>query len=225
MVRTLWRPKKVSRVWLVKKKPTKMTSKKVAKIAKNVALAQHETKFSVTSITYSTLKHDNLYTTQLLTDMNQGTAQNRRIGDTIHLTGIGIKFVGYSIAATSKPCTFRFMVVRCKKDTAPTESQLFLGSSPSTWMIQRHVNTDYCTVLKDQIITLRNAAVNTHPEVHLRKFWIPIKKKHIFDSDDSDLGKYYNYYVCVTPFVENGTQGTTDACYYGLDIKAYFKDA
>ena len=220
-----FRPKKVSRVWIARKKPTKITRKTVAKIAKNVALAQHETKFAVSSTTYGTIKHDTYYTTALLGDINQGVQQNQRLGDTVHLRGLSFRWVGYSNETTSKPCTVRFMVIRVKKDTSPSESQMFLGASPATWMVNRHVNTDYCTVLVDKIFTLRNYAVNTHPEVYVKKFWVPIKSKHVFESDNSDLGKYYNYYTVTIPFVQGGTQASTDACYYGLDIKTYFKDA
>lgn len=200
-----------------------MTSKKVARIAKSVVNSHSETKFSIENKGYTTALHDTLDTGALLQSINQGTTQTSRIGDSIQLRGFKIKFVGFSTAATSKPATCRLMLLRVKKDTAPTSAQVF--QSGTTWQINRHLNTDYCTVLLDKMITLRNSAVNTHPEVHTRSYWIPIKAKHVFESDDSDLGKYYNYYVAFTSFVENGTVATTNTCTYGMDVKTYYKDS
>lgn len=206
----------------IKKRPTKLTARKVAKIASRVVHKQAETKSVVANLGYSTGKHDTVYIGQLLTNINQGTTGATRIGDSVYLRGFKINFVGYSNATTSKPCTLRLMVIRVKKDTAPTDAQVF---DSTTWMINRTVNTDYTTVLMDKLITLRNSAVNTHPEVHRRSMWVSINKKHVFDGADSDNGKYYNYWTLITPFVAEGVQGTTDACYYGYDVKTYFKDS
>lgn len=218
-----YRLRKKPVVLAVRKRPTKMTTKKVVKIAKSVALKQEETKSVIQNWGYATAKHDTVYSGQLLTNVNQAVTGQGRIGDTIYLRGFKINFVAYSNATTSKPCTLRLMVVRVKKDTSPTDAQFFEGGT--TWMVNRHTNTDYCKVILDKLITLRNYAVNTHPEVHRRSYWIPINSKHVFDGNDSDNGKYYNYWTLITPFVSEGVQGTTDACYYGYDLKTYFKDA
>lgn len=219
------RPKRVSRVWIARKKPTKITRKTVAKIAKKVVMANEETKHKTTAVTFSTYKHDTVYTTQLLTDITQGTTNSTRIGDNINLSGFKFKMASYSDYTTAKPCTYRFMVVRVKKDTTPTEAQLFDSSSPATWCIMRHTKPQYCKVLLDKLIYPRIPTSGSAPVVQVNEFYVPIKAKHLFDGSGSTTGKYYNYWIVITPFVVGGQLGTTDALQHLLEYKTYFKDA
>lgn len=220
-----FRKRPIVKALVVRKKPTKLTRKAVASIAKRVVQRNEETKTVVSQHGYATAKHDTCYTSTLLNNVNQGTSSTTRIGDHIFLKGFSIKLFGHSVAATSKSCLFRLMIVRCKKDTALTEAQVFDSTTPTTYMVVRHTNTDYCKVLLDKLIQFDTKSSDGSPATHVRKFWVGINSKHIFDSADSDLGKYYNYHLVLTPYLSNGVAGTTDACVYGLDIKTYYKDA
>lgn len=217
-----YRLRKKPIVLAVRRKPTKMTTKKVASIAKKVVLRQEETKSQILQVGYSVAKQDTLYTTNLLQALNQGTSGQTRIGDIVHLTGFKIKFIGWH---TNAPTVGRIMVVRCKKDTAPSEAQLFDSATPSTWMVNRNTNTEYVKVLYDRRVVLTSSASLADPNPVLREIWVNIKSKHIFDGDNSDFGKYYNYYLCYISHTPDATQGTTDSSLYGFDCKIYWKDA
>lgn len=209
-------------VAVIKKKPTKMTARRVAKIAKAVNIKQSETKMSFTRNS-ATLKHDTVTYFQLLTNTNQGSSDSTRNGDEIYIKNLWFKMLVNGIGATSYPPTMRFMVVRTKKDTAPTDAQ-FLTTAGGGAKLTSFANREYCTVLYDKYFRSFNSAVNTHPEVHVKNIRIPINSKHVFDSDDSDLGKYYNYWAVVIGYISSGTVGTTDVAYFDVQHGVSFKD-
>lgn len=206
----------------MKKKPTKITRKAVARIAKNVVMSQAETKVNLHEIgSQPSLKHDVMEAGVLFSQMNQGLGDTARIGDEVYLKNLWLNIQFWSDPTNTKPTTFRFMVVRCKKDTAPTEAQLFNGANG---YVRRFINREYTTPIWERTWIARNNASNTHPEVYVKRVRIPLNTKHIFDGNDSDLGKYYNYYMVCTAFSQGGVQNSTVIGSYYIDALTTYKD-
>lgn len=173
---------------------------------------------------YAQIKQDTVNYMQLFTGIHQGTSDSQRVGDEIFLKKVYLKMVHYSNPTTSKPTTFRVMVIRTKKETAPSDSQLF-NASGANWYINRFANREYCSVLYDKVFYSTNHAVNTHPTVYQRNLRVNFNRTHKFSSNNGTDGKFYNYYFVVLGHVADGTIGTTDVGLYGVDVMTTYKDA
>lgn len=214
--------RKPRRATRVRRRRTRLTRKTVWRMAKRAARSTAETKMQIQNGGYAQIKHDSVNYMQLFTGITQGTSDSQRIGDEIYLKKVYLKMVHYSNPTTSKPATFRVMVIRTKKESAPTDSQLFNGTN---WFINRFANREYCSVLYDRVLYSTNSAVNTHPTVFQRNLRVNFNRTHKFSSNNGTDGKYFNYYFIVIGHIADGTQGTTDAGLYGVDVMTTYKDA
>jgi hypothetical protein len=173
--------------------------------------------------------HNTLITANPLYLISQGTADNQRIGDTIHLDTISLKLLFDTATATvgSAGVKCRVMLVACTAQYAVTAFTSGVGSTDmfyatSTNLVVTRLNPRLCKVLCDEII-------DTKPTVSsvgaLGYGHIECKVDAPFEfRTGSNYGTAANLYLVMVPYVVSGTSGTTTCGAFGYDYAVSYRD-
>lgn len=190
---------------------------------------------------------DLLKTTQGLTDPATGQTNNR-IGDTINLRGVSIRFM-LELNERYSDVSFRFMVIKCARGDLPTRATLFNGLSGNK-MIDT-VNTERYSVILQKWIKLKapnhgtTGALSTTSGINagtdatsvlsratkIVKIWIPaskfVKSGVIKYDNNGTASKFFDYHAIIYGYSNYST--LQDIYYVGsvndAIIQMYYKDA
>ena len=114
--------------------------------------------------TQAPMTHNTIYTCNLTSPIIQGSGDNQRIGDTIHLLATKINCLYTSPAATSASCQLRLIVGWSQAEfnlgatfgSGLGMSDLFQVSTGTNWTNTAIINPKAFTVLDDRMVTVNN---------------------------------------------------------------------
>lgn len=179
-------------------------TKKIANIAKKVALRTQETKHAIHSLLDRNVYHNNSYLlSSNLVQTSQGVNDSgHRIGDEITLRGIKV-YIKMEDVWDRPNTTFRFVIAKCRQGiagslTLPTVSIMGVPAIDPVDMEQCmkvYANRRYRFGDKDTLIDVGNEGVGalSRPTTHFRTIWIPLNNsKYKFLNQNSTQGTAYN---------------------------------
>ena len=206
-----------------KRKPVRKTyrkggslNKKIARIAKTVALRTQETKHAVVSFATRELYHNNSYMiASNLIDITQGVQdQTNRIGDEVTLRGIALRMI-FEDKWDRPNTTFRVVVAKNARagTTMPTKNITGITTfdpMDTEQVIKVLVNRTFRFGDKNTFIDSTTGTANNQRTTHFRKVWIPLNDvKYKFLNQNSNIGTSYNI-ACWVSAYDASTELTTD---------------
>lgn len=215
-----------------KPKTSRVSSKTIARIAKNVVLKTAETKYHFVQTENQQLFHN----TRALVNGNllytaQGDGDNERIGDEVIAKGISMKL--WVSNKNDRPnVTYRLIIVRCPYDLIPGSYSVLKGESGNC--IIDAVNTNIYTVVKQKFFKIPGQT-SAFDNVNFVKremskaiqLWIPLKKQKIkYRSDSGVLPKNERYCLQAYLYAYDafGTLVTDNIASYAMHHRFYFVD-
>lgn len=148
------------------------------------------------------LPHNAIYSGNVTAGIVQGTADNQRIGDQIHLAALKIKG-SMQTPTTTGGYTFRIMVGYSGEEYPSagftvqlTPAELFLPTTTTNWVTNGIVNPKAFTCLFDQTLDLNSLTSDTI-EVQSFAFTVQLDKDFPYQAAASPYGKDKNLYVVV----------------------------
>lgn len=205
--------------------------KKVAQIAKTVALRQQETKHHVTDYGTFNLYHDlSTRITDQLLKTNQGVADSvigSRIGDTITLRGLKMYFK-FEAPFDRPNTTTKIWILKARKGSLPT--------SVPVKAITSNVIMDPVDMEKiNKVLAVRTYKFNQNvykdtttyavPNVNFRTLWIPLNnhKYHYFTDNNVD-GRDWNLAMYAATYDHSGALITDNIMDIHVAGELFFKD-
>lgn len=195
-------------------------NKKIANIAKTVALRQQETKHSILSYATREVYHNNSYQiTQNLIDVIQGVNDTgHRIGDEITLRGIKL-YLHFEDKWDRPNTTFRVVVAKARQGIAGSLSlprKVISGVQvidpvDMEQVMKVFVNKRFRFGDKDTMIdTGEGTSSLNRATSHFRQLWIPLNNvKYKFVNQSNVQGTAYNIAMWVAAY-DHSSQLTTD---------------
>lgn len=206
----------------------------LAKVIRNVALRNTETKYTVRgSQTWTSMQAN---TTNLAMAnfclTNTGTQNNNRVGDEVFAIGMKLKIMLQN--DQDDPNTaYRLLVIKARPevDTVGELSDLFDTSVGANPLVQ-FVNKEKYTTVRDMIVRMPTTdfsrevdAVNSRV-IKTVNMWIPMNKTRVkYETTTSSTPKYQkdNYLLVICPTAGEFGGGTTIGS-YNIAGRFYFKD-
>lgn len=162
------------------------------------------------------MTHLTMYTVNLTGNIPQGTNDNSRQGDTIHLEAIKFKLLFDTVTSTNKAAQKQYRVMIVKHDaeylggsdsfgSGLGATEIFHGNNAPAY---EQINSKLCTVLYDKLITVT-------PQISANNYLSCLSEIIRFNSPfiyktGTNFGKMFNYYLVVTGFESNATGGVTN---------------
>lgn len=210
-----------------------ITVKDVKKIVSKAIIKKAEPKqFNQANATVQ-LYHNTLlaYTLNSIVCMpSQGTGDNSRIGDQIHVGGFYIRMLCAN--KQDRPnVTWKFYILRTPKASAVTYARLF-DNVMSNVLID-NPNKDNCQVLYSKTIKtaerLSYFQGNTTNEIKREnsfpvKIWLPYKKLYKFQTDNSTTHNDHDIHLIVFAYDTIGTLETDNIASMQITHTMYYKD-
>lgn len=197
--------------------------KYITRIVKREQLRAAETKETEEVWYQGGMLHCTIYSTQLLTQMNQSIQDTGRIGSEVYLRGFKFNIVANTPIGSS-PCWYDVYVVR----TTPEFTQANIASLQ---FLKNRADADsYINTKLDKVKVLYHRrlqvtpAFSTQSGMAATKHWEPINSKHVFETANSDNGLYYNYFLICRAYIVGGVVDTTNSGNMEVNIRTYFKD-
>lgn len=224
----------------VRKNPRKKSNltKKIASVAKTVALRQAETKHVIRSLGVNyTLGHNtwDKVATNLLYSQQGTNDSNHRIGDQVVCRGIKL-YCQLESKPTEPMIAYRIIVVKCRHAIAaaslPPLRTITMQSmmDPIDMEQVQKVYMDKIIYNKGQDSTVGLVPEGTVPEepvdnrrkVTFRKYWIPLNNaKYIYQDGATDIGRDYNI-ACWVSTYSHYTDGNNDTLGRGAFMSEFF---
>lgn len=195
-------------------------NKKIATIAKTVALRQQETKHSILSYATREVYHNNSYRiTDNLIDVIQGVNDTgHRIGDEITLRGIKL-FLHFEDKYDRPNTTFRVVVGKARQAVAGSltlprkviSGVQVIDPVDMEQVMKVYINKRYRFGDKDTMIdTGEGTSSFNRATTHFRTLWIPLNNvKYKFTNQSNSQGTAYNIPMWVAAY-DHSSQLTTD---------------
>lgn len=149
-----------------------------------------------------TMAHNTLYSGNVTAGVVQGTADNQRVGDQIHLAAIKIRGSMQTPTVTGG-YSFRIIVGYSGEEyptaafgTQLTTAEVFLPGTTNNWITNGIVNPKAFTALYDQTLDLNSLTSDT-VEVQTFAFTVDLSKDFPYQAAASQYGKDKNLYVVV----------------------------
>lgn len=159
--------------------------------------AKHYPAFQLT-----TIPHNAIYSGNVTAGVVQGTADNQRIGDQIHLAALKIRG-SMQTPSNTGGYTFRIIVGYSGEEYGSagfipqlTAAELFLPTTTSNWTSNGIINPKAFTALYDQTLDLNSLTSDTI-EVQSFAFTVQLDKDFPYQASGSPYGKDKNLYVVV----------------------------
>lgn len=233
----LGKRKRVTRPYSKRKAPRSGygLNKKIARIAKTVALRQQETKHSILSYATRELYHNAAYLiTSNLADTTQGVNDNQhRIGDEITLRGIKL-YLQMETKWDRPNLTFRVVVGKARQAIAGGTDPYKVISGVKVidpvdmeQVMKVYVNRRYRFGDKDTMIgTDEGTGVLNRPTTHFRTIWIPLNNvKYKYLNQNSTQGTAYNIPCWVTSYDHSSMLTLDNIGSIRVSAELFFKDA
>lgn len=175
-----------------------------------------------------TALHNTMYTYNFTKDITQGTGDNQRESDYINVNKVhlNLHLQGPSGGTTTK-IAYRVMLVKTRQNstTAGIISAHF-GSSVmfypgSSDLLLAHWDPRLTTVLHDKIHTITPQVATQITSTRTELTFSP--GKFVYD-EGNQVGKFYNYYLVVIPYLERGTTGVTAVGDFKINVITNFTD-
>lgn len=175
--------------------------------------------------------HNTLYSISPTQTISQGTGNNGRIGDSVHLLSLKISGWVSTNASITKATEFRIVTLWSGEEyacptalTTPalTTTDLFVTSTTPGWVPNSIFNPKAVTVLDDRTITLTNSITNV-ADLESFSYSVGLNCDHDYQASGSTYGKTRNLYVVVMGAVLDGTTGSTVWGVTNLSMDLVFK--
>lgn len=181
------------------------------------------------AITAANFLHNTIYTTNILYNITQGTADSNRIGDRVHIKHASLKFLidtglGDNLIA---PCYVRFMLVASTKQSSATAFTAGLGSTDlfytnSGVQANARINPHLAKVMCDEIVYI-NSTVAAASGLGYGHIECPVNS--FFEYQPSaGYGQAANLYLIAIPYTSGGTTGTTKVGTFNWSSAVAFSD-
>jgi len=174
--------------------------------------------------------HNTLYTFGPSQTIVRGTANDQRIGDSVHLLALKVNgFVG-SNAAITKAVEVRIITLWSGEEYACgtsltsglTMGEVMLTSATPGWAPNGLINPKAVTVLDDRVINLNNS-IALVADVESINYSVPLNCDFDYQASGSVYGKNRNLYVVVMGAILDGVTGTTSWGQINLSADLIFK--
>lgn len=211
-------------------------TKKIANIAKTVALRQQETKHSILSYATREVYHNQSYLiTANLIDVVQGVNDTgHRIGDEITLRGIKL-YLHFEDKWDRPNTTFRVVVAKARQAIAGNLSLprktisgvQVIDPVDMEQCMKVYINRKYRFGDKDTMIgTDEGTGTLNRPTAHFRSLWIPLNNvKYKFLNQSSNQGTAYNIAMWVAAYDHSAMLTSDNIGSIRVSGELYFKDA
>jgi len=174
--------------------------------------------------------HNSMYTFGPSQNIARGTANDQRIGDSVHL--LSLKIAGFVISnpLLNKAVEFRIMTLWSGEEysvpvtlgSGLTAGEVFLTSTTPGWAPNGMINPKAVTLLDDRTITLNNS-ISAVADLESFSYSVPLNCDFDFQSSGSTFGKTRNLYVVVLASIVDGVTGTTNWGLTNLSADLIFK--
>lgn len=209
-------------------------NKKIAKIAKTVALRQQETKHAILSYATRELYHNAAYNiTDNLLHTTQGVNdRNHRVGDEITLRGIKI-YLQIESKWDRPNTTVRVVVGKARQAIAagtdpykPISGIKVIDPVDMEQVMKVYANRRYRFGDKDTMIgTDEGIGVLNRPTTHFRTIWIPLMNvKYKYTNQSSTQGTAYNIPMWVTAYDHSSSLTLDNIGSIRISTELFFKD-
>lgn len=224
------------------KKPVRKTyrkrsnlNKKIATIAKTVALRQQETKSIMESSALIPVYHNNSYNVATnLIDIAQNVSDTGRIGDHIVLRGVKI-YMQFESMYDRPNTTFRVVVGKARETVAgltnlPRRTITgvhVIDPVDTERVIKVYMNKRYRFGDKDTMIDVGGEGVSTlnRPTTHFRTFWIPLNNQHYqFLNGAAKLGRNWNLPCWIAAYDHSSTLSLDHIGNCKVSWELFYKD-
>lgn len=188
------------------------------------------------------LLHNTIYTFNPLQGIALGTGERNRVGDSIFVKFIKLRYATQCTAAA--PCQkYRVMVIKSdeKFNVPPTAFGSGFGLSDLFWpdgggnysletirCLKNLKDASITSVLYDRIHDVNFHSYDNGPNTIQGKAWdvtIPVNKKVSYDNVNSNYLKGDNYYVITIPWIGGGSTGSTQATYTEVQCMVTYIDS
>lgn len=180
------------------------------------------------------LKHNTLYTSNVMAWLIQGVGQANRQGDTLKLRYLSsnlyceVDFSG--LPASVAQANLRILVVKHKNESNPVDgssnptygtglsaADLFLDTgNPYVSAVDKRL----ATVLYDKTRNIKSqSGTNSGKQLFEHRIKINYNKIFKYKTSNGIYGKMNNIYVVLIPYCQNGVAGTTPIVTYGFDSR------
>lgn len=207
----------------VAKKP-RMTTARVASIAKKAVMKASETKKHSVERIEEALSALGSIENQSLCNLAQGTGNINRIGHKVKSVGFEVR--GHINNNTNSSTIIRMLVVRFKNNQAVPGTDLIEIDSGNTAVtsndvsaLWRRINRDSYDVLKEKYITLDSA----EKSFKTFKFWVPFKKELTYETSSAVQPNHDRVHL-VAFARSTGNDGLAPNCELHYISTFYFKD-
>lgn len=167
--------------------------------------------------------HNTFYTFNLTSGIAQGTTDNGRIGDEIHIDALKYNCMLSSSGSQNNSISCRLLIVKSPKQYNVNVWGSGLGQSElaqygqyatgSTYSANLLIDPKKVTVLMDKAFTLTPQIASQNVQ-HIERGIIKIDQKFVYNSD-TVYGKMYNIYmvfVCSAVGATTGVTGLVNLC-------------
>lgn len=174
--------------------------------------------------------HNTLYTFGPSQTIVRGTANDQRIGDSVHL--LALKMSGFVISQfnLAKAVEFRIMTLWSGEEyscgtsltSGLSNGEIFVTTTTPGWAPNGIINPKAVTILDDRTITLNNSIAGT-ADLESFSYTVPLNCDFDYQSSGSVYGKNRNLYVVVMGAIVDGVSGTTTWGLVNLSADLVFK--
>lgn len=205
----------------VKKNPTKMVKETILSMATSYHDTQDDANLQVFPMT-----HNSIYTNNLTAQVTAGTTNEDRQGDGIYMQGL--KVTGNFISAvTAGAYRYRVMVLTSSQEynfgigfgNGLTVTEIFQPNSGTSIRPSAIVNSKAVTVLHDEQFDI-NSQIAATSDIVSTEFYVPLKRKFLYQEDGGIFGKNKNLYLVIIGYVAGGIPNVTSAGggYFNTDL-------
>jgi len=213
----------------MKKKKTKSSTSSVKQVMLKSIDSHHSTiSDNVNILSGAGFTHNTMNTANLTAAITQGTANNNRLGDKIHLEKLVIEGI-FAAPTTAGAYNYRIIVCWSGNEYGPVglnsgigSSEMFLPNTGAAFITNGIPNPKGPTVLWDARYDINSAISTTADIVTFRKV-INLKQDFAYESSGAAYGKYKNLYVVVIGCVIGGSTGTTQVGNVAFATDVVFK--
>lgn len=172
-----------------------------------------------------------IYTCNLTAGIVQGTQDDQRIGDSIHLAAVKVAAQIISASATTQPTQFRVIIGYSGEEynlpntlgAGLTNTEIFQTGTGTNSIVNGIINPKAFTVLDDRIVTINNIVLNQN-EFQQESYTVQCDSPFPYQSKGSVFGKTRNLYLVVMANINAGVNGTTVAGTFNICTDLIFKD-
>jgi hypothetical protein len=182
------------------------------------------------TVSGTAFKHNGIYTANPLYGISQGTTDSSRIGDTIHIDHISLRWLVETLNGTtpSNPAIVRFMVVALTQQYANSNFTSGVGSTDMFYAINQgavvnaRVDSRLCKVLCDETVSINSMVASTE-SMAIGEMHCTIDAPFEFRTG-TQYGSAMNLYILAIPYTAGGTSGTTLVGNFSYDYTVAFRD-